>query len=239
MTDHGFPAEAFDFYDGLAADNTKAYWQDHKELYATAVQAPFARLQAALGPQFGEGHLYRPYRDLRFTKDKRPYKDHQGMFVELRNGLGWYLQISAAGLMIAGGWYMSDAQQLKHFREAVGGTTTRTAAARASQAAPAVALRQWLASLTDEGFTVSGDRLKTRPRGVPADHPNLDLLRYKSIYVSQSWEPAEWMAGPQLVERVQSRWATLTPWLEWLADLVGPGVPPLGSRGGKGRTDRA
>jgi hypothetical protein len=103
----GIPAEAFDFYDGLVADNSRIYWGEHKHEYQKFVKEPLIALATELGPEFGEAHMYRPYRDLRFGKDKTPYKDHQGMFVESKNGLGWYLQLSGAGVMIAGGWYMS------------------------------------------------------------------------------------------------------------------------------------
>jgi len=222
----GISAESFDFYDGLVADNSRIYWGEHKQEYQEFVKEPLTALAAELAPEFGEAHLYRPYRDLRFGKDKTPYKDHQGMFVESEHGLGWYLQLSGAGVMIAGGWYMSDPDQLGRFREKI-----------ADDAGPR--LRKYLNSLANAGFTVEGERLKTKPRGYSADDPQIDLLRYKSIYVTRRWEPAAWMDSPQFKERVVSGWRELRPWLEWQARLVGPGRPPLGSRGGKGRTDTA
>lgn len=222
----GFPAEAFDFYDGLGADNSKAFWADHKADYAKNVRAPLEALAADTAEEFGKAHLYRPYRDLRFSKDKTPYKDHQGMFVESKNGLGWYVQLSASGLMIAGGWYMSDSKQIARFREQI-------------QDGSGPELQKHLDQLAGAGFEIDGDQLKTRPRGVPADHPQLELLRYKSIYASKKWDPAAWMGTAECYTRIVAGWRELTPWLAWQADMVGPGQPPLASRGGKGRTDTA
>jgi uncharacterized protein (DUF2461 family) len=66
----GFPEEALVFYEGLRADNTKAYWTDHKSLYDAAVRAPMQALLDELEPEFGRAKLFRPYRDVRFAKDK-------------------------------------------------------------------------------------------------------------------------------------------------------------------------
>ena len=85
MTDtatfEGFPVAALDFYDDLEMDNTKSFWTAHKDTYDTAVKAPMAALTAALEPEFGPAKVFRPYRDVRFSADKRAYKDRQGAFV--------------------------------------------------------------------------------------------------------------------------------------------------------------
>ena len=207
----GFPAEAFEFYQELAADPSKAWWEEHKHVYQAAVRAPLAALGDELADEFGEPHPYRPYRDVRFSRDKTPYKDHQGMFVELRNGLGWYVQVSGAGLMVAGGWYTSTAGQVARYRAAVA-------------ADPGARM---LTALLDEvqrtGLAVTGDRLKSRPRGIPADHPHLDLLRYRTLYLQRQWPPAAWLGSRRALTRLADQWRTMRPTLEWLAEVVGPG----------------
>ena len=207
----GFPAEAFEFYEDLAADPSKAWWEEHKHTYQAAVRAPLVALGDELADEFGEPHLYRPYRDVRFSRDKTPYKDHQGMFVELRNGLGWYVQVAGAGLMVAGGWYTSTAEQVARYRAAVA-------------ADPGARM---LTALLDEvqrtGLAVTGDRLKSRPRGIPADHPHLDLLRYRTLYVQRQWPPAPWLGSRRALTRVADQWRTMRPTLEWLSEVVGPG----------------
>ncbi|MDV7390300.1 DUF2461 family protein, partial [Arthrospira platensis SPKY1] len=94
-------------------------WEDNKGLYLSAVRQPLELLAQELVDEFGEVRFFRPYRDIRFSKDKTPYKDHQGMYVDLEEGVGWYLQVSAHGLMIAGGWYTTTSEQLSNYREAV------------------------------------------------------------------------------------------------------------------------
>jgi len=68
----GFGERATDFFAGLEADNSKAYWEDHRATYEAEVRAPMLALLAALEPEFGPGTMFRPYRDVRFSKDKSP-----------------------------------------------------------------------------------------------------------------------------------------------------------------------
>ena len=79
-------------------DNTKSFWTAHKEVYDTAVKAPMTALVEALEPEFGKAKLFRPYRDVRFAKDKTPYKTHQGGFVQAGPGTGYYVQVGAPGV---------------------------------------------------------------------------------------------------------------------------------------------
>jgi Conserved hypothetical protein (DUF2461) len=96
----GFPAAAFDFYAGLGADNSRTYWAAHRDVYEDAVRAPLAALLAELAGEFGGMvSLFRPFRDVRFSKDKSPYKTHQGSFAEIAPGVGYHLQVDADGLL--------------------------------------------------------------------------------------------------------------------------------------------
>ena len=78
MAFSGWPEEALDFYDGLAADNTKTYWTEHKAFYTDKVLGPMTELTEELAAEFGEPKIFRPYRDVRFSRDKSPYKTHIG-----------------------------------------------------------------------------------------------------------------------------------------------------------------
>ena len=71
---HGWQAEALEFFDGLEADNSKAYWQRNKDVYDELVRGPMEALLIELEPEWGEGRIFRPYRDVRFSSDKSPYK---------------------------------------------------------------------------------------------------------------------------------------------------------------------
>ena len=109
MEFHGFPVAALDFYDDLEMDNTKSFWEKHKHVYDEAVKAPMQALMAALTPEFAPdgqtAKIFRPYRDVRFAKDKTPYKTHQGAYVAVAPSTGWYVQVSAAGVRTGAGFY--------------------------------------------------------------------------------------------------------------------------------------
>ncbi|HEX6469025.1 MAG TPA: DUF2461 domain-containing protein [Streptosporangiaceae bacterium] len=201
----GFSDEAFEFYEGLSADNTKTYWTAHKADYEQYVREPMIALFEALEPEFGAARLFRPYRDVRFSKDKSPYKTQQGGHTER----GYYCAIDADGLMAAAGMYAPDPEQLRRYRDAV-------TAAGSGPALAAVVDR-----LRAAGYQLAGDRLKTRPRGVPADHPRLDLLRHRSLYARAGWPPDSWLHTPEAVTRVRDAWRDMRPLMEWLTEHVG------------------
>ena len=66
---HGIPTTALDFYEDLEADNSKAFWTAHNHVYEESVRGPIQALAETLGPEFGTGKLFRPYRDVRFAKE--------------------------------------------------------------------------------------------------------------------------------------------------------------------------
>ena len=112
-----FAPEALAFYDALAANNSRDWWGRHRTDYTRLIREPMLALIGALEDEFGPGKVYRPNRDMRFSKI--PYKDHCGAFVAIEDGVGYYVQISASGLLVAGGWYSPQGRQLARFRAAV------------------------------------------------------------------------------------------------------------------------
>lgn len=204
----GFPDEAFVFYEGLEADNSKTYFTRHKHLYEDAVKAPMLALAEELAGEFGAAQLFRPYRDVRFSKDKSPYKDHQGAFVDLMPGIGFYVQISAGGVYTAGGFYSQAADQVARYRAAV------------DEDLSGKPLETIVDGLRASGYVIEGDKLKTRPRGMPEDHPRIDLLRHKSLYAGSRFEPEPWVHTPELLDRVRQTWRDFAPLIEWICTHV-------------------
>ena len=119
MTFRGFPPECLTFYEGLERDNTRAYWTAHRDEFEAAVRGPMRELLVTLDEQWGPFHLFRPNRDVRFAKDKSPYKTALGAVGESERAAHFYVQISAAGLFVASGFYHMTSDQLERYRAAV------------------------------------------------------------------------------------------------------------------------
>lgn len=207
MTFEGFPERALDFYEGLAADNTKAYWTDHRATYDRDVKAPMEALLARLEPEFGPAKFFRPYRDVRFSKDKTPYKEHAGAVVHGDATL--YVQFGADGLYVAGGYWRVETDQALRLRAAIADDV------RGPQL---VAL---LDRLVGEGWSIGGERYKRVPKPYDAAHPRADLLHHKSLTASQPLEPGEWLHTSECADRVAGLWRALLPLAAWLRTRVG------------------
>jgi uncharacterized protein (TIGR02453 family) len=215
MSFAGFPEEAIEFYEGLEADNSKPYWTAHRETYDRCVRGPMEALLAAVEPEFGEGHVFRPYRDVRYARDKSPYKTHQGAYVGRPDGAVLYVELSADGLLAAGGIHHMARDQLQRLRAAILDDAT------------AASLASLLDDLSAVGFEIGGSTLKRAPRGIPLDHPRIGLLRHTALTASRHWPPSAWLTKPEAVEPVRETWRELTPLNEWLGRHVGPSdLPP-------------
>ncbi|CAO5228645.1 DUF2461 domain-containing protein [Frankia sp. AgKG'84/4] len=202
----GFPTAALIFYDGLEADNSKAYWTDHRDQYEKAVRGPMTALLAELEPEFGESHLFRPHRDVRFAKDKSPYKTAIGAYL---TG-GGYVEVSARGLMVASGYWQTAADQVERLRAAVADDVTGPK------------LESVVAGLRADGYEISGNRLKTRPRGYDADHPRIDLLRHRTLTVHREFGEPPWLTEPECAQQVAGAWRRMRVLRDWLDRHVGP-----------------
>lgn len=205
MTFDGIPLAALDFYEGLEADNSKTYWTEHKNLYDTEVRAPITALAERLAPEFGDVHLFRPNRDLRFTSDKRPYKEHQGVTVG-----AYYFHVDASGLFVAAGYYQMSPDQIARYRAAVDDDATGPA------------LHSIVTTLRADDYEIGGEQLKTKPRGYDADHPRIELLRHKALVTWCTFGAPDWLTTPDIAEHVAATWREMTPLRSWLDDHVGP-----------------
>ena len=219
MTFPGFGEAVVDFYEGLEADNSKAYWTDNKALYDEHVRAPMVAMLADLEPEFGPGKVFRPYRDVRFAADKTPYKVQCGATVG-----GRYVQVSADGIMVAVGLLPDD---LRAGRALPRRDRRRPPRRRSSQ--------KIVEDLRADGFTVDGEQLKSRPRGADPEHPRLELLRHKSLFVRRSWPPSDELHTPAVRERVAETWRRLEPLGRWLDEHVGVDLDDAADRPGRRR----
>ena len=163
MAFKGWPDAALAFYEGLEADNSKAYWLDHKEVYERDVKAPMDALLAELTAEFGETKLFRPYRDTRFSRDKSPYKTAIAATdrVGLRPALG-----------------RRALRRRRDVPHAAGPARPLPQGGRADTSGKN--LEKVVATVTKSGLDVHAmEELKTAPKGYPKDHPRIELLAHE------------------------------------------------------------
>jgi uncharacterized protein (TIGR02453 family) len=202
----GWPAEALEFYEGLEADNSRTYWQANRATYDAAVRAPMEALLTDLAAEFGEGRIFRPNRDTRFSRDKSPYKTN----IAATLAGGGYVELSAAGLATGRGYWHLETDQLARYREAVADDAT------------GAALVEVLAALERQGIeSIAHSELKTAPRGYPKDHARVELLRRKGLAAWQRWPVAPWLGTAKAKDRVVAFLRAAQPVQDWLDAHVG------------------
>jgi uncharacterized protein (TIGR02453 family) len=202
---NGWSAEALEFYEGLAADNSRTYWTANKTVYDQHVLAPMRALLDELASEFGAPRIFRPYRDLRFSADKTPYKTNIGGMLGPTN----YVALAADGLSAGNGVYQMDQGQLARFRTAVDNDRTGRE------------LSEIIGQLRGEGIEVRGTgTLKTAPRGYPADHPRIELLRHKGLYAWRNWPVEQWLETVRVKEQLLIFFRTTRGFSSWLNDQV-------------------
>jgi uncharacterized protein (TIGR02453 family) len=165
--------------------------------------------------EYGPFRLFRPHNDLRFSKDRPPYKTQQGAFAESEGGTGYYVQISATGLMCGAGYYAMAKDQLERFRAAVDREHTGAEIAAVC------------ASVARAGNGVGAiDELKTAPKGYARDHPRAELLRRKGLMTFKDFGAPAWIHTKQAVTKVRDRWRMASDLCAWLDANVGPSTLP-------------
>ena len=212
----------FDFLEELSLHNEREWFQAHKATYDQlrkefeAAVARWLQQMAAHDPtlagQDPKKCLFRIYRDVRFSHDKRPYKTHFSAYFagggKAGTGPGYYVQLGPHGqTMMAGGIYVPEKEQLVRIRQEI---DYNGPALHAVLQAPA--FRQYYAGL-------SGEKLKKAPAGYPADHPDVELLKHKSFVVSHQ-VPDTTVHQLYLDAYVPAAFRALQPFCEFLREAV-------------------
>lgn len=198
-----FPSEATRFFEQLAADNTKVFWTANKATYDEKVRAPMVELTDALAKTYGPFKIFRPNRDVRFAKDKSPYKTNIAASAETEGGASVYVSFSADGFYAGTGYYYFAKDQLGRYRDAVAADGT------------GAALQKLVAAARKKDYEVHGESLKIAPRGYPKDHARVDLLRHTGLYVGT------YIADATLA-KVKTALKNGQPLAAWLDAHVGP-----------------
>jgi uncharacterized protein (TIGR02453 family) len=218
----GFADRDARFFRALAKNQRREWFEMHRREYEEGWNAPMkallAEVRERIDPLFpqhplGAPKIFRIYRDVRFAKDKSPYKTHIGGYVAIDDGghgpsaaAALYVHVGARELFVASGQYMMDPAQLARFREAV------------LDDGRGRALDAILAKLTRARFALgSHDLLQRVPRGLDPDHPRADLLKRKGLIVSFPGPPRDLLVKRTLVDWLVRHVKPVVPLVEWLA----------------------
>lgn len=221
----GFPPELFTFFEGLEKDNSKAYWEANKTVWTANIQRPMEQLLADLEDEFPPLRMFRPNRDVRFSKDKSPYKLWVGATTESRavGGTGYYLRVEASGLRTGCGAMVMARDQLERFRAAI------------DHDVHGARFGELTGQLAAKSLPVSSGAeppLKTTPSGYPKDHPRGEFLRWKGAVIVKGYDTAEWMHTPEAIDRIREVWHGAEPLKEWIDEHVRASEEPPSRRGG-------
>ena len=211
----GWPPEALEFLQELEADNDRDWFKANRARYDDHLLAPTRALGADLS-EFGAVHVYRPWNDTRFHH-RPPIKEHIGMTLGAEGGVAFYVELSLDGVFAGAGLYRPAPDQLDRLRRAI-------------DQGPAAALTRAIGRARKAGLELNEPELVRAPRGYPADHPRLDLLRRKRLFVSRRDELGAWVHGPEAGRRVRDSFAAAQPLVRWLRGHVGPSQQPARRR---------
>ncbi|MGZ8438578.1 MAG: DUF2461 domain-containing protein [Candidatus Limnocylindrales bacterium] len=222
----GFQPEAIQFLADLAANNERTWFQPRKADYERLLKAPLEALCGALAARFEAGGIplmadparspFRIYRDVRFSKDKSPYKTHVSASFPWMEGAdasremgnpGGYFHLAAGEAFVGGGMWHPEPAKLKAFRQAV---MDDPSAVREVLDEPAFERRFGV---------ISGDTLKRVPPGFPADHPEADLLKLKDMTFGQRLSDDD-VLSPDLPDIVADALRDAVPFMRFLANLA-------------------
>jgi uncharacterized protein (TIGR02453 family) len=199
----GFPREGVDFFKDLQSHNNRDWFQAHKDVYERACREPMRALVSALDP-LGAARVSRINRDMRFSRDRAPYKTHISAGID-----GYYVSLSANGLYVGTGMYKPEPAVLTRFRAAI----DRQQSGRA--------LATVVRALRDKGYEVgTHESLRAAPRGYAADHPRIDLLRMKDIFGGKLMKVEPWLATPKALDRIKRTMADVRPLRDWVRHVV-------------------
>ena len=204
----GWPEEFQRFFIGLELDNSKRYFEANRQVYEDAVKGPMVALMESLEPEYGPGKVFRANRDIRFSKDKSPYKTNIAGTAGM-GGHGGYLSLDARGLTVAAGRYELTPEQLSKYRKKVAADST------------GVALAGIVGKLEKAGYGIGGEALKRVPAGWPPHHPRARLLRHKILYIYKNFGLQPWLGSSAARKHIVRVFSDAEPLNDWLKRNAG------------------
>lgn len=215
--------ETFDFINDLSNHNNRDWFQENKnrylnakenvDIFADAVLNGFRKIDTSIPPELtAKKCVMRIYRDVRFSKDKSPYKNNFGIGISAKgkgnDGSGYYIHIQPGQSFIAGGYWMPQADHLKAIRQEIDYNTD-----------------DFLNIIEEKKFkSYFGDldqneKLKTSPKGYESDHTYIELLKLKSFTVTHSFTDKE-LSSKDAVQNVVDGLSIMHPFCVFLNQAI-------------------
>jgi uncharacterized protein (TIGR02453 family) len=224
MSFAGFPKETVRFLAGLSMHNEKAWFDAHRGDYEEGFVAPARAFVEALAPRLRKidpdvqaeprvnGSIMRINRDIRFSKDKTPYKDHLDLWFWTGDRKGWdssgfFFRLTPDRLMLGGGMHVFAPPALARYRAAV------------LDPKRGEALAQIAAKLRKAGYEVGTEKYKKTPAGAPADHARAALLRHGGLHAGWEAKHPRELHGAAILDVVAKHFAAVAPLHAWLRRL--------------------
>ena len=223
----GFKKEFWQFFEELKENNNREWFEENKERYKTDIVSPISDFIIDMGEKLKEisphynanpkpngGSMFRIYRDVRFSKDKRPYKENAG--IQFRHKLGkdahapgFYVHLEPGNLFYGGGVWMPDNAALAKIRDRI-------------VAHP----KKWQAVIEDDGIVkklggIGGDGLSRPPRGYDPDHKFIDDLKRKSYFAMKHSTDKKLVTKPEFLDEVVCNFNASVPLMTFISDAVG------------------
>ena len=225
---NGFPRELIQFYQGLSRNNDKSWFNEHKDIYRRHVIAPAQAFVVSMGERLrvlspgvvadaranGAGSIFRIYRDLRFSKDKQPYKTFLDIFFWEGNGKkmenpGFYFHLEPDHLMLGVGMHTFPRRLLETYRDSV------------VHREHGVALAQAIEQVSAKGpYNVGGRHYERIPAGYDAHHKNTDLLLHNGLYASTESPIPEELFSERILDYCFDRFEDMAPIHHWLVAMM-------------------
>lgn len=219
----GFGPKAVDWFIGLEKNNSKPYFEAHRAIFDEQIKEPMLALLMEVSTHFGgDVKMFRPYRDIRFSKDKSPYKTATyGMVKRPTSAAGQFAAISSKGFFAGAGYYQILPDQTERLRSAVDSDVSGSV------------LVEIVAQAEADGLTIEGDSLRSAPRGYPKDHPRIRFLRMKDLYYGASMPPGESLLDRRVFDFAMATWKAAEALNDWLDANVGPSTTGMPNKFGR------
>jgi uncharacterized protein (TIGR02453 family) len=223
---HGFTKIAFKFFKYLEENNTRGWFEDNRIIFEKNVIEPAQEFVMEMGERLKsispkivaipktDKSIFRIYRDVRFSKDKTPYKTHLGIFFwegprkKLGNP-GFYLQLDKSSILIAGGLYTLPNDLLKPYRDAVSDSKKGTEIAKILKKAT-----------KNPDYKLGGSHYKRVPSGYSVENPNADLLLHNGLYVYYEGPVPEEAYSRDFLDYSFGVFKDILPLHKWLRDNI-------------------